>query len=87
MNSTTKTIKRLNLPTLLSKLPKNGLNSALFQSRWNSKLFPLPKFNSKTNLIELDGKCYWEIKKVDLKFNSENDKIMGKVFGVLYWKG
>lgn len=83
------TIPRLaNLPRLLSLLPKDGLNSTIYQTRWAGKGFPTPSASASAAIN--DGTCRWEVKKVRLAFQeTDNDKakVAARAWGVFYWKG
>jgi hypothetical protein len=70
-----------NLPRLLSLLPKDGLNSIVYQTRWKGKGIPTP--DSASNLA---GASYWDVLLVKHSYNDAG-KVTGKAYGVLYWKG
>ena len=69
------------LPRLLSLLPKNGLNSLVFQTRWTGKGLPTPSRGTETT-----SACYYQVKKVVLAHNDAG-KLTAKAFGVKFWKG
>lgn len=73
----------IRLPRLLSLLPRDGVTSSVYQTRWAAKGLPVPSAAS------LDSTCRWEVKKVrlDLAAGEEGNKVTGRAWGVLYWKG
>ncbi|GAA5886988.1 hypothetical protein JCM16303_003081 [Sporobolomyces ruberrimus] len=79
------TARATKLPRLLSLLPKDGVGSLIYQSRWKGKGFPVPPPTSSPSNPAQDA-CYYEVKKVHLAVNDEG-KLKGQAFGVLYWKG
>ena len=69
------------LPRLLALLPRNGVDSLVFQTRWTGKGLPTPSRSAET----AEG-CYYEVKQVVLKHNPAG-KLTAKAFGILFWKG
>ncbi|GAA5956702.1 hypothetical protein JCM3765_005710 [Sporobolomyces pararoseus] len=73
------------LPRLLSLLPKDGVGSLVYQSRWRAKQLPIPSPTDTLSTASKDS-CFYEIKKVHFKAN-ESGKLKAEAFGVFYWKG
>ncbi|KAK4057959.1 hypothetical protein OIO90_001178 [Microbotryomycetes sp. JL221] len=70
------------LPRLLSLLPRDGVGSSVYQTRWHAKGLPVPRRQPSD---ADDGSCRWDVERV--KLNHEGDKVTGKAYGVMYWKG
>ncbi|ORY91594.1 hypothetical protein BCR35DRAFT_252535, partial [Leucosporidium creatinivorum] len=66
------------LPRLLSLLPKDGVASSVYQSRWATKGLPVPSPSAP------EQGCRWEVKKVALDLHGN---VTGRAWGVQYWKG
>ncbi|GAA6029631.1 hypothetical protein JCM8097_000972 [Rhodosporidiobolus ruineniae] len=69
------------LPRLLSLLPKNGVGARVYESRWEGKKLPTPSAATPA-----DGACYWDVTKTRITVDSEG-KAHGRAWGVLTWKG
>ncbi|GAA5870569.1 hypothetical protein JCM8547_002050 [Rhodosporidiobolus lusitaniae] len=71
--------RAVQLPRLLSLLPRDGVGAKVFQSRWAGKDLPVPSASS------VDGACYWEITRVRLRY--EDGKVKGRSWGRHFHKG
>ncbi|KAM0788847.1 hypothetical protein ACM66B_002932 [Microbotryomycetes sp. NB124-2] len=67
------------LPRLLSMLPRDGVGASVYQTRWHAKGLPVPRGQ------HVDQACRWDVKRVRLDL--EGDKVKGRAYGVMYWKG
>ncbi|GAA5900589.1 hypothetical protein JCM6882_000916 [Rhodosporidiobolus microsporus] len=75
-------VQAVQLPRLLSLLPRDGVGALVYPSRWAGKGLPVP-----IGAAALDGTCRWEIKKVRLQVNEDGKHVGGRAWGVLHWKG
>ncbi|SCZ98386.1 BZ3500_MvSof-1268-A1-R1_Chr7-1g09119 [Microbotryum saponariae] len=71
------------LPRLLSLLPRDGVNAVVYETRWAEMGIPVPTYSASKASAPPTSR--WEIKKVRLDLSGP--KPMGRAWGVFYWKG